>query len=103
MNVSYSVVLPAYNEEKTINRAIDETLVAFEVFGEPFEIIVVDDGSHDQTAALVREKQASIPNLLFIKSTENTGKGGAIKKGVEAATGNLLLFLDCDQIGRAHV
>ncbi len=96
MNVSYSVVLPAYNEEKTINRAIDETLVAFEVFGEPFEIIVVDDGSHDQTAALVREKQASIPNLLFIKSTENTGKGGAIKKGVEAATGDLLLFLDCD-------
>lgn len=96
MNVSYSVILPAYNEEKTINRAINETLAAFEVFGVPFEIIVVDDGSHDQTVALVREKQASHPNLLLIKSAENTGKGGAIKKGVEAATGDLLLFMDCD-------
>ncbi len=96
MNVSYSVVLPAYNEEKTINRAINETLAAFEAFGEPFEIIVVNDGSHDQTADLVREKQTSHPNLLLIESTENIGKGGAIKKGVEAASGDLLLFLDCD-------
>lgn len=96
MKLSYSVVLPAYNEEQTIKRAIDETLAAFAGFGAPFEIIVVDDGSHDQTASLVKEKQTQTANLVLIQSPENIGKGGAIKKGVETATGDYLLFLDCD-------
>ncbi|MGE4279762.1 MAG: glycosyltransferase family 2 protein [Magnetospirillum sp.] len=91
--VSVSVVVPVYNEERTIV-AILERVKAVSVPGVTFEVIVVDDGSKDRT----REILDGRPDLYsqFIKHTQNRGKGGAVKTALAAATGDFVLFQDAD-------
>lgn len=85
-----AVIIPAYNEEKTIGNIIDV------VRGVPFveEIIVVSDGSVDNTAEVARAHQARVITL-----EENLGKGGAMMVGVNSTDADLILFLDADLIG----
>jgi len=83
-------IIPAYNEEKTIGQIID-TLKKVDIIN---EIIVVSDGSEDNTAQIAGEHQATV-----IELPKNMGKGAAIKAGVEASKGDVLLFLDADLIG----
>ncbi|MBI1974975.1 MAG: glycosyltransferase family 2 protein [Parcubacteria group bacterium] len=91
-----SVIIPAYNEAERLPRtlrAVDEYLVR-----QPFtyEIIVVNDGAHDNTAEVVRSLKASIRNLKLIDNTENHGKGWVVKQGLLAALGEIRLFMDAD-------
>ena len=68
------------------------------VWTQPFEVIIVNDGSRDDTEALIRQHavfQANLPNIVLL-SQVNTGKGGAIKNGVAHAKGNYILTLDAD-------
>jgi len=83
-------IIPAYNEEKTIGQIID-TLKKVDIIN---EIIVVSDGSEDNTAQIAGEHQVTV-----IELPKNMGKGAAIKAGVEASKGDVLLFLDADLIG----
>lgn len=78
-----SVIIPAFNEEKRIVKTLEEIREYLKNFDS--EIIVVDDGSTDTTAIF---SQISYP--------KNMGKGYAIKKGVERAAGDLILFIDAD-------
>ncbi len=78
-----SVIIPAFNEEKRIVKTLEEIREFLKDFDH--EIIVVDDGSTDGTSAFAN-----------ISYKENMGKGYAIKKGVEHATGDLILFIDAD-------
>jgi len=96
MGLRYSVIIPAYNEAKSIARAIAETHAEFSRFGEPFEIIVVDDGSRDETCAAVENAREEFPNVLLIRHERNQGKGAAVKTGVATAQGDIFLFLDAD-------
>ncbi|MFZ7104635.1 MAG: glycosyltransferase family 2 protein [Peptococcaceae bacterium] len=88
MNVS--AVIPAYNEEKYINHVIEILLNVKELK----EIIIVNDGSTDETAQVVKKYPVNLIELPV-----NSGKGGAMLKGATAAKNDYILFLDADLIG----
>ena len=95
-NAQLSVIIPAFNEVKRIEStlaAADEYLKEKRI---SYEIIVVDDGSKDGTAALVRHLAEHIKYLSVLKLPYNQGKGAAVKKGMLAADGDLMLFMDAD-------
>ncbi len=96
MNMDYSVVIPAYNEEKTVERAIRETAAVFNPLSKQYEIIIVDDGSTDATAKIVDLLSNELPMLKLVRHETNRGKGGAVRTGVMNASGEFVLFLDSD-------
>ncbi len=89
-----SAVVPAYNEEKRIER----TLKALRRVKELDEIIVVDDGSTDATAQVARRNADSVVQL-----PRNIGKGGALSQGMSYAAGNIILFVDADLMEHAKL
>jgi dolichyl-phosphate beta-glucosyltransferase len=91
-----SVVLPAYNEEKRIASTLQD--VGNFLSKQPFEyeIIVVNDGSKDKTAEVVRQAQASVKNLQLVDNKENHGKGWVVGQGMLAGTGDIRVFMDAD-------
>lgn len=92
-----SVVLPAYNEEARIERGLDAVLAFLSDDGIGGEVLVVDDGSADRTAELVRARAAEDSRLRLIELPENRGKGAAVRTGMLAAEGEFVLFTDVDQ------
>ncbi len=95
MNV-LSVVIPAYNEERGIAQIVERVLATrtglAEAGVDDLELIVVDDGSHDKTAAIA----SCYPQVRLIRHPTNRGYGAALKTGFSRARGNLLGFLDAD-------
>lgn len=91
-DLKISVVIPCRNEEKNIEKLLDCLLGQTYT---PHEIICVDDQSEDKTADVIREKGARLLQL-FSRDEGWIGKPFAVQKGAEAATGNVLLFLDAD-------
>ncbi len=87
-----SVIIPVYNEERTISSIVELT----RAWGKAQEVIVVNDGSTDHTLGALRQFTKGI---RVITSQKNQGKGYAMARGVEAATGELLMFLDGDMTG----
>lgn len=86
-----SVVIPAYNEERTIR----EILARVAALPVPKEIIVVDDCSRDQTRAILQELAAA-GDLHAIFKTQNEGKGAALRTGFKKATGDIVVIQDAD-------
>ncbi len=94
--VGLSIVVPAYQEEARIRRAL-ETLAAFlRARGEPFEVLVVDDGSRDATPALVEEFARGREGFALVRLPANRGKGAAVREGLARARGARVLFTDAD-------
>ncbi len=91
-----SIVLPAYNEEKNIERTVVSIANFFIAKQCPYEIIVVDDGSSDATNCIVKKIAHSNLAVILLAHQKNQGKGAAVKTGMLAATGNLIAFLDSD-------
>ncbi len=85
-----TAIVPAYNEEGTIAKII-ETLKLVDLID---NIIVVSDGSDDSTVDISKSY-----GIKVIELTKNVGKGGALKRGIDATKGEILLFLDADLIG----
>lgn len=96
MPYAYSVIIPAFNEGRKIAKAVSETVRVFDALHAPYEIIVVDDGSSDRTAAVVQELADKMPRLALVRHERNLGKGAAVRSGIERATGDVFLFLDAD-------
>jgi dolichyl-phosphate beta-glucosyltransferase len=92
VSADLSVVIPAYNEARRLGPTLDR--VAAALVGREHEILVVDDGSTDGTAALVRAHAA--PHLRLIELGTNRGKGAAIRRGVLASSGRRVLLCDAD-------
>lgn len=90
-----TVVIPAYNEEWRILPTIGAIATHMSARGEPWELIVSDDGSTDTTVALVRDLRFA--NLRLLTAPRNAGKGDAVRRGMLAARGRLVLFADADQ------
>jgi len=89
--ISVSVVIPAFNEEQTVGRVIHRTCLVLEKLGLPFEVVVVDDGSDDDTALICEKYGARV-----IKNGHRMGKGTALRIGFHACRGNIILTLDAD-------
>jgi glycosyltransferase involved in cell wall biosynthesis len=88
------VIVPAYNEGRQIYENIQEFLRAFATLGHDFELIVVDDGSTDDTYK--EALRAASDRVRVLTYPENRGKGYALRRGVGEATGELVTFIDAD-------
>jgi len=93
--VSLSVVIPAYNEERRLGATLDQ--VCGFLRGQPWqwEVRVVDDGSHDRTAAIAESAGAREPRVR-VQREPHRGKGGAVKAGLLAAEGQYRFICDAD-------
>ncbi len=93
---TYSIIIPAYNESQRISASLDRILayIADQQWGA--EIIVVNDGSRDNTAEIVREYAKSHPMVRLIENPGNRGKGYTVRHGMMQAHGDILLFTDAD-------
>jgi hypothetical protein len=97
--VELSVVIPAFNEGKRIANGLATLLASIErgqLGSGSIEIIVVDDGSSDDTADQASKLLAPYPNATVIRLGQNRGKGAATRTGVTAARGPILVFMDVD-------
>jgi len=93
---SLSVVIPAFNEAVRLPRTLTEVLGALAPSGRDFEVLVVDDGSSDDTSGIARQFGDIDARVRLIRLDRNQGKGGAVRAGVLAAKGSDVLFLDAD-------
>jgi dolichyl-phosphate beta-glucosyltransferase len=91
-----SVVIPAYNEEERLGGGLAEVLAYLGQQTPEYELIVVDDGSRDGTAALVEAAVANEPRARLIAYQPNRGKGHAVRTGVLASHGDPVIFMDAD-------
>ena len=91
-----SVIIPAHNEARRIPSYLDDIRLYFTARAEPYEVLVVDDGSRDDTADVIRRLMGGWPSLGLAHYTENRGKGHAIRVGMLTARGRLRLMADAD-------
>jgi len=91
-----SIVIPAYNENNRIGKTLDQIIEYFGGKKKSMEIIVVDDGSTDDTSEIINEYSKKYPFIQLIKKEKNEGKALAVKEGVLAAKGEFILFSDAD-------
>ena len=90
-----TLIIPMYNEESIVESTLREVgSYMKETFLEDYEILCVNDGSRDRTAAIVRE--CADPAVRLVSYEENRGKGYAVRRGALEATGDVVLFTDCD-------
>jgi len=94
--VSLSVVIPAYNEAHRILPYLQAITVYLGRRGLSYEIFVVDDGSQDDTAVAVERAATYNPHIRLIRLPRNSGKGAAVRAGMQVAQGALQLFADAD-------
>ena len=96
-DLKLSIVFPAYNEEARIRPSLRSAARFIRSLDFPAEIIVVDDGSADSTADIVREAQADHPTIRLIQHDVNQGKGIAVRTGFLASDAEFALFCDVDE------
>ncbi len=91
--MSLSVIIPVYNEKKTIQIIIEKVL-RFKALEK--EIIIIDDCSNDGTSEIVELLSKKHPEIKYIKNEKNLGKGAAIRKGLEIISKDIVLIQDAD-------
>jgi glycosyltransferase involved in cell wall biosynthesis len=93
---SLSVFFPAYNEQDNIAHSVTQALNIIPNFAEKFEIIVVNDGSTDNTAQVLEELSREYPLVRVVTHQKNKGYGGALKSGFAASRYDYIFFTDGD-------
>lgn len=91
-----SLVIPAYNEERVLGETLEKAHRWLESQGYSFEIVPVDDGSGDGTDRAAREFAETHPACRPVRNSENRGKGYSVRRGIEAARGEFVIFSDAD-------
>jgi Glycosyl transferase family 2 len=91
-----SLCLPAYNEALNIRETLDAACAIVPAFVSRYEIVVVDDGSADDTAEIVRRYASDAPSVRLVRHEKNRGYGAALSSGFRAARGDLVAFTDAD-------
>lgn len=94
---SISLVMPAYNEADNIEPMVAEATPALEANADSHEIIVVDDGSADETAAVTRRVMESYPNVRLVEHPVNKGFGAAVFSGFTSAEKDWIFYTDADR------
>ena len=96
MMVKYSVVAPFHNEEDNVTVLYDRLKQVMERVGEPFELVLVDDGSSDGTFRLLTEIAMVDSRVLVVKLRRNFGQTAALVAGFDHATGEFIVAMDGD-------
>lgn len=91
-----SIIIPAYNEESRLPSTLERIAAYIRASGRSTEVIVVDDGSRDHTAAVAESFRSRIPLLRVVPNGVNRGKGYSVRQGMLEARGRLVLFTDAD-------
>jgi len=94
--LQYSIVIPAFNESARIEKALQEVTACVERHGWAAEVLVVNDGSRDDTAAIVRRWMEEKPYMQLLENPGNRGKGYSVRHGLLKATGAIVMFTDAD-------
>lgn len=94
--VEISAVMPAFNEEANLEQSVGRMARALETNARGFEIIVVDDGSRDGSAALLERLKGAHPNLRVVRHPVNRGYGAALRSGFDAARFGWIFLMDAD-------
>jgi glycosyltransferase involved in cell wall biosynthesis len=87
-----SVIMPVYNERSSLREVVERVLAV----PEKLELICVDDGSRDGSREILSELEAQHPNLRVLLQPKNMGKGAALRRGIQEATGDYVLIQDAD-------
>jgi glycosyltransferase involved in cell wall biosynthesis len=93
---AYSIVIPAYNEQSRIAHALVTVLTCVAERHWDAEVLVVDDGSRDETTTIVSQFMVDHPELRLVRNGQNRGKGYSVRNGVLQAQGAIVLFSDAD-------
>jgi glycosyltransferase involved in cell wall biosynthesis len=91
-----SIIIPSYNEELRLPPSLELIADYITRSGRETEVLVVDDGSKDQTAAVAETFRTRIPQLRVVSNGENRGKGFSVRHGMFEACGDIVLFTDAD-------
>ena len=94
--LALSVVIPAYNEAERLPGTLLSLRAFLDEDGRRAEVIVVDDGSTDETSTIVRRIEATDSRFRLIRLPQNRGKGFAVRTGIVNSSGRLVLFADAD-------
>ena len=96
MDPTYSIVIPAYNESARLGATLEKVLAYVHAQGWNAEVIVVNDGSRDNTAEIVGSFAKNDPALRLVENPGNRGKGYSVRNGMLHARGRIVLFSDAD-------
>jgi glycosyltransferase involved in cell wall biosynthesis len=91
-----SIIIPSYNEELRLPGTLDRIAAYLQRSQDATEVLVVDDGSKDRTAAVAESYRGKIPSLRVVSNGVNRGKGYSVRHGVQEARGRIALFTDAD-------
>jgi glycosyltransferase involved in cell wall biosynthesis len=91
-----SIVIPAYNESARIEATLERVMTCVSEQGWDAEVLVVDDGSKDDTAAIVQRWMVQHPRLHMVQNPGNRGKGYSVRNGLLQAAGDIVMFTDAD-------
>jgi len=96
MNPMISIVSPFYNEQAILANALDRMIFNLEKMEESWELVVVNDGSTDNSLAVATEKTAIDPRIKIVTYEKNQGRGYALKRGIDHAQGELIITTEID-------
>lgn len=96
LSPSLSCVIPAYNEARSLGALVPEILATLQRLSPHIELIIVDDGSRDDTAEVMQTLCATHAQVLYLKLSRNFGKEAALTAGIEASQGDVVVLMDGD-------
>jgi glycosyltransferase involved in cell wall biosynthesis len=95
-NISLSVVLPAHNESGNIEKTVTHAVSYLEETFRDYEVIVVNDGSVDETPGIIEKLALSNPKIVLVNHLKNLGYGSALRSGFEKASLDYVFLMDSD-------
>jgi glycosyltransferase involved in cell wall biosynthesis len=96
LSPSISCVIPAFNEARNLGALVPQILITLRSLSARFELIVIDDGSRDNTSQVMQTLCASHHELVYLQFSRNFGKEPALTAGIDAARGDVLILMDAD-------